>query len=87
MVTEAQQNGTACPELEVDCYGDCCDDTTSAYDNNSTTGDVRCPGWTDYTNGCKVGGDYCLSPTFNNTGYAKSFGCSRNLLSRVPLAM
>jgi len=54
-----------CEELEVDCYGDCC---------NGESNEMRCPGHWDYDTYCQLSPDYCMPMEMNNTRYAKSLG-------------
>jgi len=68
-----------CPELEVDCYGDCCNQTWSMgmrQDGQFTTGnEMRCSGYWDQDTGCQLGADYCVPYEYDNyMNYAKELG-------------
>jgi len=58
-----------CQELEVDCYGDCCNQTWS-----ETETEMRCSGYWDWNTGCKLSPDYCTPIQRDNSQYAKSLG-------------
>jgi len=64
---EVYEITTACQELEVNCYGDCCNQTWSHTE-------MRCPGYWDSNSQCQMGPDYCMPLEMNNTRYAKSLG-------------